>query len=149
MRSHCVFFALFAMGCSNGDSGRDASADGTAPPMDATASDDGEAGGLADTGPPCTGLAIGPCRACCTSTFAAGAKVAEKAGVTCACQAQYCQSQCASTLCDGGAAAGACDSCYGTVIGVAGDGGCYDEILNACAADKGCQAYQACFSACK
>ena len=143
MRGWILF--SFLVGCGS-STGGDAGSDGAV--ADATV-EDADAG-VADTGAPCVGLALGPCRACCTSTYFAGAKIAENAGIACACQSQYCQSQCQSTLCaDAGPATSTCDTCYRNVIGIAGDAGCYDEITNACGADMGCKSYQACFLACK
>lgn len=137
---------VFLSACDSGGFA-DAGVDGS---TDATVGDADNNDGLADSGSPCVGRALGPCRACCTSTYLSGAKIAENAGIVCACQAQYCQTQCQSTLCaDAGPATGACDTCYRNVIGNAGDAGCYDEITNACMADTTCKAYQACFLSCK
>jgi hypothetical protein len=145
---HRWIVLLFLPACGGGGSS-DAGSDVVVGDATVGDADDAESA-VADTGAPCVGLALNACKTCCTTTYLAGAKVAENAGIACACQGQYCQTQCQSTLCaDAGPATGACDTCYRNVIGIAGDAGCYDEITNACSADSTCKAYQACFLSCK
>jgi len=101
----------------------------------------------------CSSLDAGACRQCCRMQNMKGDNFLRAAEHTCLCQAQHCLTQCAMSFCavDGGIDAGVmvCDMCMTRELRPdAGDAGCYNQVVAACAMNADCTAFVACRSAC-